>query len=322
MTRNPVFAATLIRWGAVALLSLSFLALATRAASASGGADAGRPAVHADAPVPPAPPTPPATGALPEAVLAQATEPPAPADRPTPFPPRPPRPPALPEMPGFPGMMAGPVGPLSTAMAATDRYVYVLRGNTLYAFDARTLRQAASTTLEPPATPARDRQPRPGPGALPGPVPEPLAPAPPLRPDQPEALPALPEGGPQLDPGGRGGLAPGRGLDGFGGRALPEGPGLFGRPGFNGFRPFGGEPGLFRGFDGDQPVRFFQAMGGLPAPPTSMTATPQYVYVLRGNTLYSFDARTLRQVGRTTIEAPRPRADDRVPAPPPPADER
>src|SRR5262249_51023224 len=107
------------------------------------------------------------------------------------------------------------------------------------------------------------------------------------------------------------------------GRALPDGPGLFGRPGFNGFRPFGGgEPGLFRGFDGDRPERFFEMMGAAPAPPTSMTATSQYVYVLRGNTLYSFDARTLRPMGRTTIEAPRPGPNDRVPAPPPPADER
>jgi hypothetical protein len=321
MTRNPLFPPTFIRWGAVTLLSLSFLVLATRAASASasGGAGDGRPAVRADAPVPPAPPTPPAIGALPEAVLAQAAEPPAPADRPTPRAPRPPRAPALPEMPGFPGMMAGPVGPLSTAMAATDRYVYVLRGNTLYAFDARTLRQAATTTLEP-SVPARGRQPRSRPEALPAPEPEPLAPAPPLRPDQPEARPALPRGGLRLAPGGPGELAPGRGPDAFGGRPLPEGPRLFAQPGFGGFRAFGGEPGLFPGFNGDRPERFFQMMGAAPVPPTSMTATPQYVYVLRGNTLYSFDARTLRPMGRTTIEAPRPRPDDRVPAPP--ADER
>jgi hypothetical protein len=316
MTRNPVFAPTVIRWGAVTLLSLSFLALASRAASASAtdGADVDRPAVRADAPARPAPPTPPVIDGRPVAP-APAAEPPAPADRPTPRPPRPPRAPAMPEMPVFPGMMAGPMGPLSTSMAATDQYVYVLRGNTLYAFDAKTLRQTGSVNLEPPRTPPGDREPRRDREIRPGLPGEPVAPALPLRPEQPEALPAIPEGGRGL--GGPRGFR-GFGPEGLRGGGFPQGPGALGRGGLGGFRAFGGgEPGIFgRGLDGGRPEGFFPMLGGLPAPPTSMTATPQYVYVLRGNTLYSFDARTLRQVGRTTIQPPRPRSDDRAPAPP------
>ena len=86
----------------------------------------------------------------------------------------------------------------------------------------------------------------------------------------------------------------------------PGQPGPFG-PGGGGFQ--GGFPGGFP---------MMPMMGGA----SQIAATPTTVYVLRGNTLYSFDARTLRPMGRTTIEPPRPHTDDRLPAPPPPADER
>jgi hypothetical protein len=304
MMRTPVIAPTVIRWGAVTLLSLSSLAFAAGAAlsSSSSPADAARAAARVDAPVPPVPPAAPAIAAdLAEPAPPPALEPPALPGQPAPRP----LAPMPPELPPFPGLMAGPFGFPSTAMAATDQYVYVLRGNTLYSFDARTLRQNASVTLEPPQ--ARSQRPGPAPEALPGPAREPVAPAPPQRPDQPEALPARPEGGRVRAP------------DVFRGRAY-AGPGALGR-GFSGFRPFGGgEPGVFgRGFGADQPGRLFGAMGALPASPPSLTATDRYVYVLRGNTLYSFDARTLRQVGKTTLEPPRPRSDDRLPAPAPPA---
>jgi hypothetical protein len=62
-------------------------------------------------------------------------------------------------------------------------------------------------------------------------------------------------------------------------------------------------------------------MRGQGAPGAAITATERYVYVLRGRTLYSFDARTLREVARVDLrdEAPgapgTPRAPGAAPAP-------
>ncbi len=72
------------------------------------------------------------------------------------------------------------------------------------------------------------------------------------------------------------------GFGGFGGPGGPGGPGGFGGPGFGG-------PGMMMGGGG----------GG-----ASVTATPDSVYVLRGNSLYAFDSRTLKL--RAQAELPRP----------------
>jgi len=81
---------------------------------------------------------------------------------------------------------------------------------------------------------------------------------------QPGDVPRRPGGG----PGGFGG--------GFGG-GFPGGPGGPGGPGF----------GMMGG------------MGGV-----QMTATSTNVFILRGNTLYSFDARSLKLLGKAELPAP------------------
>jgi hypothetical protein len=55
-----------------------------------------------------------------------------------------------------------PLGPAVPTVAATDRYVYVLRGNQLYSFDAKTLREVAKVTLEAPPGPPRPADAPPG----------------------------------------------------------------------------------------------------------------------------------------------------------------
>jgi|GEM_PF-3573020 len=52
--------------------------------------------------------------------------------------------------PGMPGMM-GMMG--SAAVAANTKYVYVLVGNTLYQFNAETLRQVGKVSIERTAAP-------------------------------------------------------------------------------------------------------------------------------------------------------------------------
>lgn len=68
------------------------------------------------------------------------------------------------------------------------------------------------------------------------------------------------------------------------------GPRPEGRPGFN------GPPG---GFPGGPPMGMGPMMGG-----PVMTATPTTVYVLRGNSLFAFDAQTLRLKARTELPPP------------------
>lgn len=74
----------------------------------------------------------------------------------------------------------------------------------------------------------------------------------------------------------------------------PGGPGGFGGPGFGGGFP-GGPGGGFPGMMG--------GMGGV-----QMTATSTNVFILRGNTLYSFDARSLKLLGKAELPAPEPPA--------------
>ncbi|HET6382881.1 MAG TPA: hypothetical protein VFJ58_05770 [Armatimonadota bacterium] len=84
---------------------------------------------------------------------------------------------------------------------------------------------------------------------------------------------------------GQGGPPPGGGFQQGGG---PGGP-PFGGGRFGGGR-FGG-PGMFPG-------------GG----PESLTATTTNVYILRGGTLYSYDAHTLKLIGAAQLPAPQPPA--------------
>ena len=67
-----------------------------------------------------------------------------------------------------------------------------------------------------------------------------------------------------------------------------------GQPG-GGFQP--GGPGFGGGFGGGIPRPGF---GAAPV----MTATERFVYVLRGNTLYQFDANGLRLVAQTELPLP------------------
>jgi hypothetical protein len=167
-------------------------------------------------------------------------------------------------------------------------------GDTLYALDARTLKEVAKTTLEPAPSP---------PGAFRYPSVPPRADAPPPLgaqplPETPERrfqrntplVPALP---PTAQPPGdlprpeaRAPRAP-----------TPDAPARPAEP-FNGFRPF--RPGV-------QP-----APGFAPFAPT-ISATEKYVYVLRGNRLYAFDGKTLKEVSRTTLDAPSRSAEPRRP---------
>ena len=68
------------------------------------------------------------------------------------------------------GMMSG-----MPAIAATESYVYVVQGNTLYQFSAKTLKQVKKTQLEK-TSPMPPRYPMEGPGPAPG------QPAPPMAP--------------------------------------------------------------------------------------------------------------------------------------------
>jgi hypothetical protein len=88
---------------------------------------------------------------------------------------------------------------------------------------------------------------------------------------------------------GGGGQQFGGGGGGFGG-GPGGGPGGPGDPGGRGGR-FG--PGMMGGAG---------MMGG--GGGASMTATSTAVYVLRGNTLYSFDARTLRPIAKADLPMP------------------
>lgn len=89
------------------------------------------------------------------------------------------------------------------------------------------------------------------------------------RQDRPEIVPG------QAPPGAPGGLPGG----GFGGGGVGGFPG----------DPFSGGPPMM------------PMMGG-----TQMTATSSTVFVLRGNTLYAFDAGTLRLKAKTQLPAPEP----------------
>lgn len=65
-----------------------------------------------------------------------------------------PAPPEGPDQPGRPGIPGGGMGlmmrmmPVPGSLAVTDKYVYVLYGNTLYQFDAEDLTQLNKVTLE------------------------------------------------------------------------------------------------------------------------------------------------------------------------------
>lgn len=78
-------------------------------------------------------------------------------------------------------------------------------------------------------------------------------------------------------------------------REGPRDPGGLRPEGQPGFQP--GFPGGFPGGPGMGP------MGPMMGAPT-MTATATTVYVLRGNTLFAFDANTLRLKARTELPAP------------------
>lgn len=73
-----------------------------------------------------------------------------------------------------------------------------------------------------------------------------------------------------------------------GGPMGPDGPGM-GGPGMGGMRMMGG-PGM--------------GMGGPPMFP--MTSNASYVFILIGNNLYKYDAKTLKLVAKTQIELPSP----------------
>lgn len=93
--------------------------------------------------------------------------------------------------PGGPGFPGGPgVGPMrgfgmgAPVMTATDRFVYVLRGNTLYQFSVDGLRLVNQAQLPPrrgesleTMRPGAGRRPRGGAGAVPGSAPAGEAPA-------------------------------------------------------------------------------------------------------------------------------------------------
>ena len=66
--------------------------------------------------------------------------------------------------PGMMGMMPGMMRPDTPVMVATAEYVYVLRGNTLYQFSARDLKQLNKVMLE-------DERPGMRPGGRPGQMP-------------------------------------------------------------------------------------------------------------------------------------------------------
>jgi hypothetical protein len=154
-----------------------------------------------------------------------------------------------------------------STMTATTQFVYILRGNTLTALDARTLREVVRRELGPSMSPFRAR--------------EPVAP-PILEPPPPPAPPSRRAPAPSRPP-----------------RAVPPPPGV---PGVN--APFTPAPpplpepfpqggGLFT-----EEGMSLHSPGGSAA---AITATERYVYVLRGRMLYSFDARTLREVARVEL---------------------
>jgi hypothetical protein len=180
----------------------------------------------------------------------------------------------------FPGLARRPAGP-APAISATDRLVYVLMGNTLYALDAKTLKEVAKTTLEPVPPAAEPR----GFGLRERPLPQ-------DAPRAPEALPRRPrrDGNvlPPLPPAPEPPVAPRTDAPLT---VRPEGPRAPVEP-FGGFRPF--RPGA--------PMPFVTP-GFAPMVPT-ISATDHYVYVLRGNRLYAFDAKTLKEVAKTTLGAP------------------
>ncbi len=106
------------------------------------------------------------------------------------------------------------------------------------------------------------------------------------------------EGQPRPERGQRPGQRPERGQfpGGPEGGQFPGGPGGPGFPGAPG--GFAGGPG------GPGGPGFGPPMGMGPGGGRQLTATPNGVYVLRGNTLYAFDARTLKLTGQA--ELPRP----------------
>lgn len=171
-------------------------------------------------------------------------------------------------------------------VAATDRYVYVLRGDTLTSFDARTLRQVARVTLPAPELRRLD-PPVPRPERLAPPssegAPLPGAPRAPRPPEPPRAAPAP------------GGASP------FPGENAPYTPGP---------PPVRPSPGS-RAPLPPAPPTAFRLPGPPPEPPAALTATGRSVYVARGEMLYAFDAVTLKEVARarlTDAEAQPPRA--------------
>lgn len=105
----------------------------------------------------------------------------------------------------------------------------------------------------------------------------------PGRPRQPGGGPGRPGGfGGPGSPAGDDQFAPG-GPEGFGGPGGPGGPGGFGGP----------------GGPGGMPPMMMMGGGG-----ATMTATATAVYILRGNHLYAYDARSLSLL--KDVELPRP----------------
>jgi len=78
------------------------------------------------------------------------------------------------------------------------------------------------------------------------------------------------------------------------------GPGRMQPPGGPGGRGFGPGGGMMPGMPGGMPM-FAGARGS-----TALTARGDYVYVLRGNTLYQFLAEGLELVEKVTLEEDRP----------------
>jgi hypothetical protein len=98
-----------------------------------------------------------------------------------------------------------------------------------------------------------------------------------------------------------------QGRPGGGGPGSPAGDGQFGPGGGEGFGGPGGGPGGFGGPGGGP--QGFGGPGGMPpmmggGGGASMTATSTAVYILRGNHLFAYDARSLSLI--KDVELPRP----------------